>query len=132
MIEFADNNTIFSTIKLFLFFVNKNFHFRINFSSDFTSFIITRKRLLIVKTKNMIDIMQNIFNFVRDHATENEKFDDVNDVKSDFHDFHQKNSVVVESIFDVFQIVDEQNSSSNRRRFRKKIAVLTFIEATFD
>ena len=132
MIEFADNNTIFSTIELFFFFVNKNFHFRMSFSFDLTSFIITRERLLIVKTKSMIDIMQNILNFVCDHATDNEEFDDVNDVRSDTHDSHQKNFAVVESIFDFSQVVDEQDSSSDRRRSRRKIAVLTLIEATFD
>ena len=132
MIEFVDNNTIFSTIELFFFFVNKNFHFRMSFSFNFTSFIITRERLLIVKTKNMTEIMQNILNFVHDHATNNEEFDDVNDVKNDIHDSHQKNLAIVESIFDVSQIVDEQDSSSNRRRSRKKIVVLIFIEVTFD
>ena len=132
MIEFADNNTIFSTSELFLFFVNKNFHSRMSFSFDFTSFIITRERLLIVKAKSMIDIMQNILNFVRDYATDNEEFDDVNDVRNNTHDSHQKNFVVVESIFDVSQIVDEQDSFSDRRRSRRKIVVLTLIEVTFD
>ena len=137
MIEFVDNNTIFSMIELFLFFVNKNFHFCMSFSFDFISFIITKKRLLIVKTENLTSIMQNILNFVRDHATDNEEFDDVNDVKNNFHDFYQKNFVVAKSesfklMIVVFFVVDEQDFSTNRRRSRKKIAVLTFIEITFN
>ena len=132
--EFVDNNALSTTTKLFFFFVNKNFHFRMSFSSDFTSYTITRERLLIVKTKNIIDIMRNILNYVRDHATTN--------------DFHQKRFIVVssefiksltivdfefiESIIKTFQVVDEQDSSSSRRRSRRKIVVLTLIEFTFD
>ena len=68
MIEFANNNAIFVTTKLLLFFINKKFHFRINFSSNFISYITTKKRFLIVKTKNIIDTIQNIFNYVRNYA----------------------------------------------------------------
>ena len=68
MTKFVDNNAIVATTKLFFFFVNKKFHSRMNFSFDSTSYTITRKRLLIVKTKNIIDTMQNILNYVRNHA----------------------------------------------------------------
>ena len=68
MIEFANNNAIFVSIELLSFFVNKNFHFRMNFSLNFISYVITKKRLLIVKTKNITNIMQNIFNYVRNHV----------------------------------------------------------------
>ena len=68
MIEFANNNAIFATIELSSFFVNKEFHSRMSFSSNFISYVTTRERLLIVKAKNIIDIMQNILNFVRNHA----------------------------------------------------------------
>ena len=68
MIEFVDNNAISTSTKLSSFFVNKKFHFRMNFSSDSTSYVTTRERLLIVKARNIIDIMQNILNYVRDHV----------------------------------------------------------------
>ena len=68
MIEFANNNAISITIELSSFFVNKEFHFRMSFSSNSISYVTTKKRLLIVKAKNIIDIMQNILNYVRDHA----------------------------------------------------------------
>ena len=68
MIEFVNNNAIFATTKLSLFFINKKFHFRMNFSSNFISYITTKKRFLIVKTKNIIDTIQNIFNYVRNHV----------------------------------------------------------------
>ena len=68
MIEFANNNAISVSIELSSFFVNKNFHFRMSFSSDFISYVITRERLLIVKAKNITSTMQNILNYVRDHV----------------------------------------------------------------
>ena len=68
MIEFANNNAIFVTIELSFFFVNKKFHFRMSFSSNSISYVITKKRLLIVKTKNIIKTMQNILNYVRDNV----------------------------------------------------------------
>ena len=68
MIEFANNNAISATIELSFFFVNKRFHFRMNFSSDSISYATTRKRLLIVKTKNIIETMQNILNYVWDNV----------------------------------------------------------------
>ena len=68
IIEFVNNNAIFFFTELSSFFVNKNFHFRMNFSSNSISYVITKKRLLIVKTENIIDIMQNILNYVRDNV----------------------------------------------------------------
>ena len=73
MTEFVDNNAISATTKLSFFFVNKKFHSRMSFSFDFTSYTITRKRLLIVKAKNIIDTMQNILNYVRNHAKMTQK-----------------------------------------------------------
>ena len=68
MIEFANNNAISATIELSFFFVNKKFHSRMSFSSNFISYVTTRKRLLIVKAKNIIETMQNILNYVRDNV----------------------------------------------------------------
>ena len=68
MIEFANNNAISATIELSLFFVNKKFHSRMSFSSNFISYVTTRKRLLIVKAKNIIETMQNILNYVRNNV----------------------------------------------------------------
>ena len=39
-----------------------------NFLFDFIFYELTKKRLLIVKIKNIIDIMQNIFNYIRDNV----------------------------------------------------------------
>ena len=68
IIEFANNNAIFAIIELSSFFVNKEFHSRMNFLSNFISYVITKKRFLIVKARNIIDTMQNILNYVRDNV----------------------------------------------------------------
>ena len=68
MIEFANNNAIFATIELSSFFINKKFHFRMSFSSNFISYVTIKKRFLTVKTKNIIETMQNILNYIRDNA----------------------------------------------------------------
>ena len=73
MIEFANNNAIFAFIELLSFFVNKNFYFRMNFLSNFISYVITKKKLLIVKTKNITNTMQNIFDYVRIHVEKIQK-----------------------------------------------------------
>ena len=73
MIEFVDNNAISTSTELSSFFVNKKFHSRMSFSSDSTSYATTRERLLIVKAKNIIDTMQNILNYVRDHVEMTQK-----------------------------------------------------------
>ena len=67
------------------------------------------------------------------YYVDNDKFDNVRDVMNDYYRNHfiVANSKSFKFIFFVFQI-DDQNSFANRRRFRKKIVVLTFIEITFD
>ena len=44
-----------------------------SFSSDSISYVTTRERLLIVKTKNIIETMQNILNYVRDNVEMTQK-----------------------------------------------------------
>ena len=58
MIEFVNNNVLLALIKIIFFFINKNFHSRISFSSDFTSYISTRKRLQTVKIKVITDLIK--------------------------------------------------------------------------
>ena len=73
MAEFADNNAVFATTGLSPFFVNKDFHPRMSFSSDSTSYATTRERLLAVKAEDITGTMQNILNYVRDHAEVTQK-----------------------------------------------------------
>ena len=64
-----------------------------------------------------------------------EEFDNARDVVNDYHREHfiVANSEFYKSMIVVSQIVvDEENFSASRRRFRRKIAVLVLIEITFD
>ena len=58
MIEFVDNNALLASVKMILFFVNKNFYSYISFSLDSTLYISTRKRLQIAKIKVITNSMK--------------------------------------------------------------------------
>ena len=50
-----------------LFYANKEFHSHISFNSDIIDYIITRKRLDAIKTKNIIDHMQDVLVYIREN-----------------------------------------------------------------
>ena len=58
MIKFINNNVLSASIKIIFFFVNKNFHSRISFSLDSTSYISTRERLQTAKIEVITDSMK--------------------------------------------------------------------------
>jgi len=66
MIEFVDNNVLFSVIFLILFFMNKNFHSRMSFNSDIIEYESTRKRLQIDRIKNISEQMNKTLIFARE------------------------------------------------------------------
>ena len=51
---------------MLFFYINKGFHSRISFSFDIIDYVITRKRLDVIKTKNIIDRMQDVFIYIRE------------------------------------------------------------------
>ncbi len=53
MIEFVNNNILFSVIFLILFFMNKSFHSHMSFNSDIIEYESTRERLQINQVKNI-------------------------------------------------------------------------------
>ena len=55
--EFADNNNVSAFTSVSLFYTNKEFHSYINFSFNIIDYVITRKRLDVVKAKDIIDHM---------------------------------------------------------------------------
>ena len=63
MIEFANNNAVFSSIKM-IFFVNREFYSKINFNSNIISYSLIKKRLLITKIENILNTMQKILNYL--------------------------------------------------------------------
>ena len=107
--------------------VNENFEWKMN---DILKF---RYRY------NRFQYRVNWLNWSHDRTwyyANNEKFDNVRDVVNDYHRAHfiVADSKSYKSMIVAFEVVDknEQDSSTSRRRSRRKIAVLTFIEATFD
>ena len=53
--EFADNNNVLTFINVLFFYAKKGFHSRISFNFNIIDYVIIRKRLDVIKTKNIID-----------------------------------------------------------------------------
>ena len=51
---------------MLFFYANKEFHFYISFNLDIIDYVITRKRFNIIKIKNIIDHIQNVFVYIRE------------------------------------------------------------------
>ncbi len=66
MIEFVNNNILFSVIFLTLFFMNKNFHSCMSFDSDIIEYESTRERLQIDRVKNISEQMNKTLIFARE------------------------------------------------------------------
>jgi len=65
MIEFVDNNVLFSIIFLILFFMNKSFHSHMSFDSDIIEYESIRERLQINRVKNISEKMNKTLIFAR-------------------------------------------------------------------
>jgi len=65
MIEFVNNNVLFSVIFLILFFMNKNFHSHISFDSDIIEYESIRERLQIDRVKNISEQINKTLIFAR-------------------------------------------------------------------
>jgi len=66
MIEFVNNNILFSVIFLTLFFMNKSFHSRVSFNSDIIEYESTRERLQIIRVKDIFNHMNEMLNFAHE------------------------------------------------------------------
>jgi len=66
MIEFVDNNILFSVIFLISFFMNKNFHSHMSFDSDIIEYESTCERLQIDQVKNISEQMNKTLIFARE------------------------------------------------------------------
>ncbi len=63
MIEFVNNNVLFSVIFLIFFFMNKNFHSHMSFNSDIIEYESIRERLQIDQIKNISEQMNKTLIF---------------------------------------------------------------------
>ncbi len=66
MIEFINNNILFSVILLTFFFMNKSFHSYMSFDSDIIKYESTRERLQIDRVKNIFNHMNKTLIFARE------------------------------------------------------------------
>ena len=66
MIEFVNNNILFSVIFLILFFMNKNFHSHMSFDSDIIEYESIHERLQIDWVKNIFEQMNKILIFAHE------------------------------------------------------------------
>ncbi len=66
MIEFADNNVLFSVIFLTFFFMNKSFHSHMSFNSDIIEYESIRECLQINRIKNISEQMNKTLIFAHE------------------------------------------------------------------
>ena len=55
IVEFSNNNNVLTFMNVLFFYANKVFHSRISFNFNIINYVITRKRLNVIKIKNIID-----------------------------------------------------------------------------
>jgi len=66
MIEFVDNNALFSVIFSISFFLNKDFHSRMSFEPDVIEYESSRERLQTAKAENISENMIKTLKFARE------------------------------------------------------------------
>jgi len=66
MIEFVDNNALFSVIFSISFFLNKDFHSRMSFEPDVIEYESFRERLQTTKVENISENMNKTLKFARE------------------------------------------------------------------
>ena len=68
--EFADNNNVSISINVLFFYANKEFHSRISFNSNIIDYVIIRKRLDVIKTKDIIDRILDVLVYICEKLNE--------------------------------------------------------------
>ncbi len=66
MIEFVDNNALFSIIFSISFFLNKDFHSHMSFEFDVIEYESSRERLQTTKVENISENMNKTLKFARE------------------------------------------------------------------
>ncbi len=73
MIEFIDNNALFSVIFLISFFLNKDFHSRMSFELDVIEYESFHERLQTTKVENISEHMNKTLKFARESLVKTRK-----------------------------------------------------------
>ena len=61
--KFNDNNNVFSFISMSFFYINKDFHSRMSFSSNTPNYNSTRERIETEKIDDIVNRMQKLLKF---------------------------------------------------------------------
>ncbi len=73
MIEFVNNNALFSIIFLISFFLRKDFHSHMSFKLDIIEYENFRERLQVTKVKNISEHMNKILTFAHESLVKTRK-----------------------------------------------------------
>ncbi len=73
MIEFINNNALFSVIFLIFFFLNKDFHSCMSFELDVIKYESSHERLQITKVENIFEHMNKTLKFARKSLVKTQK-----------------------------------------------------------
>ncbi len=73
MIEFVNNNALFSIIFSISFFLNKDFHSHMSFELDTIEYESSRERLQVTKAENISEHMNKILTFARESLVKTRK-----------------------------------------------------------
>ncbi len=73
MIEFVNNNALFSVIFLISFFLNKDFHSHMSFEFNIIEYESFHKRLQATKVKNISEHINKILMFARESLVKTRK-----------------------------------------------------------
>ena len=65
--KFSDNNNIFLFILIFFFYMNKDFHSRMSFSSNILNYNSTHEQIEAKKIDDIINRMQKLLKFDQKH-----------------------------------------------------------------
>ena len=65
--KFSDNNNVFSFILMFSFYMNKDFHSRMSFSSNISNYNSIRERIETKKIDDIVNRMQQLLKFDQKH-----------------------------------------------------------------
>ncbi len=73
MIEFVDNNALFSVVFSISFFLNKDFHSHMSFELDTIEYESSRERLQVTKVENISEHMNKILMFAHESLVKTRK-----------------------------------------------------------
>ena len=65
--KFSDNNNVFSFTSMSFFYINKDFHSRMSFSSNISNYDSTRERIEAEKINDIVNRMQKLLKFDQKH-----------------------------------------------------------------